>query len=99
MNLQALVDSGEPTPTEIRRQSRPLSRAASIIQSDIKNNDIMPERSSMAKGKKLRGMGDDPFGLSDLYTTTDQPKWGQLEGNPPDKFDRERNDTNDFLMR
>ncbi len=59
----------------------------------------MPERSSMAKGRKPRGTGDDPFGIDDLYPTTDQPKWGRLEGNPPEKFDGERNDTNDFLMR
>src|SRR5260370_1375184 len=59
----------------------------------------MPERSSTAKGKKPRGSGDDPFGMEDLYTTTDQPKWGRLEGNPPEKFNGERNDTNDFLMR
>ncbi len=44
-------------------------------------------------------MGDNPFGISDLYTTMDQPKWGRLKGNPLDKFNGERNDTNDFLMR
>ena len=59
----------------------------------------MPERSSTARGKKPQGTGDDPFGIEDLYTTTDQPKWGRLEGNPPEKFDGERNDTNNFLMR
>ena len=74
MDLQALVDSGEPTLAEIRRQSRPPSRANSI-HSNIKK-DTMPERSSTAKGKRPQGMGDDPFGIEDLYTTTDQPKWG-----------------------
>ncbi len=98
MNLQALVDSGEPTPAEIRRQSHPPSRANSI-HSHIEPDDAMPKRSLMARGKRPWGTGDDPFGISDLYTTTDQPKWGWLEGNPPDKFDRERNNTNDFLMR
>ena len=44
-------------------------------------------------------MGDDPFRLSDLNTTTDQPRWGRLKGNPPKKFNGERNDTNNFLMR
>src|SRR5229473_7247760 len=37
--------------------------------------------------------------MENLDNTMDQPKWGQLEGNPPDKFDGERNNTNDFLMR
>ncbi len=59
----------------------------------------MPKQLSTAKGKALRGMGDDPFGIADLHTTMDQSQWGQLEGNPPDKFDGERNNTNDFLMR
>src|SRR5229473_7871892 len=44
MNLQALVDSGEPTPAEIRRQSRPSSRADSV-HSKIDRDDTMPERS------------------------------------------------------
>ena len=65
----------------------------------MEQDDVMPERLSTAKGKKPRGTGDDPFDIEDLYTTTDQPKWGRLEGNPPEKFDSERNDTNDFLMR
>ncbi len=75
MNLQALVDSGEPTPTKIHRQSRPPSRANSI-HSIVEKDDTMPERSSTAKGKQPQGMGDDPFGVSDLDTTMDQPKWG-----------------------
>ncbi len=37
--------------------------------------------------------------MADLQTATDQPRWGQLEGNPPNKFNGERNDTNNFLMR
>jgi len=37
--------------------------------------------------------------MADLQTAMDQPRWGQLEGNPPNKFDGERNDTNNFLMR
>ena len=98
MNLQALVDSGEPTPVEIRRQSRPPSRANSI-QSNVERDDTMAEWSSTAKGKTPWGTGDNPFGIEDLYTTTDQPQWGRLEGNPPEKFDGKRNDTNDFLMR
>jgi len=51
MNLQALVNSGEPTPAEIRRQSCPPSWANSI-HSNVEQDDAMPERSSMAKGKK-----------------------------------------------
>ncbi len=98
MNLQALVDSGEPTPAKIRRQSHPPSRANSV-HSHIEPDDTMPERSSTARGKRPQGIGDDPFGISDLNTTTDQPRWGRLEGNPPNKFNGERNDTNDFLMR
>ncbi len=97
MDLQALVNSGEPTPAEIHRQSRPPSRANSI-HSDIEQDEGMPKQLSTAKGKTLRGTGDNPFGITDLHTTMDQPRWGQLEGNPPKKFDGERNDTNDFLM-
>ena len=51
MNLQALVDSGEPTPAEIRRQSRPPSRVNSI-RSDVERDDAMPKQLSTAKGKK-----------------------------------------------
>ncbi len=98
MDLQALVDSGEPTPAKIWRQSRPPSRANSI-RSNINHDDAMPERSSTAKGRVPQGTGDDPFGIADLHTTMDQPRWGQLEGNPPDKFNGERNDTNNFLMQ
>ncbi len=98
MNLQALIDSGEPTPAEICRQSSPPSRANSV-RSNVERDDVMPERSSTVKGKNPWGMGDDPFRLSDLNTTTDQPRWGRLKGNPPKKFNGERNDTNNFLMR
>ncbi len=98
MNLQALIDSGEPTPAEIRRQSRPPSRVNSV-HSDVEQDDNMPEWSSTAKGKLLRGMGDNPFGIEDLHTITDQLRWGWLEGNPPKKFNGERNNMNDFLMR
>src|SRR5258708_3913278 len=98
MNLQALVDSGEPTPAEIRRQSHPPSRANSV-HSNIERDDTMPERSSTAKGRKPKGTGDDPFGVEDLSLAIDQPKWGRLEGNPPEKFNGERNDMNNFLMR
>ncbi len=94
IDLQALIHSREPTPAEIWRQSRPPSRASSVVRSDIENDDAMPERSSMAKGKRPWGTGDDPFGIADLHTTMDQPRWGRLEGNLPDKFDGER----DFLM-
>jgi len=97
MDLQALVDSGEPMPAEVRRQSCPPSRANSV-HSHIERDKTMPERSSTAKGKRPQGTGDNPFGMTDLYTTMDQPKWGRLEGNLPNKFDGERNDTNDFLM-
>ena len=72
MNLQALVDSGEPTPAKIHRQSRPPSRANST-HSLVEKNDTMPERSFMARGKRLKGTGDDPFGILDLDNTTDQP--------------------------
>ncbi len=98
MNLQALVDSGEPTPAEIRRQSRPPSRANSV-HSHVERDDMMPKCSSTAKGKRPQGTGNDPFGITDLNTTMDQPRWGRLEGNPPEKFNGEQNNTNDFLMR
>ncbi len=42
MNIQALIDSGEPTPAEICRQSRPPSRANSI-HLDIEQDDAVPE--------------------------------------------------------
>ena len=73
MNLQALVDSGEPTPAKICRQSRPPSRANSV-HSHVERDDTMPEWSSTAKGKRPQGTGDDPFGIADLNTTTDQPR-------------------------
>ncbi len=73
MNLQTLVDSGEPTPAEICRQSRPPSRANSV-HSHVERDDTMPERSSTAKGKRPQRTGDDPFGIADLNTTTDQPR-------------------------
>src|SRR5260370_4938829 len=37
--------------------------------------------------------------MEDLYTATDQPKWGRLKGNPHKKFNGKRNDMNDFLMQ
>jgi len=61
----------------------------------MEHDDAMPEQSSMAKGRAPQGMGDDPFGLIDLHTM-DQPKWGQLEGNPPNKFVGERKTTKNF---
>src|SRR5258708_9515713 len=64
----------------------------------MEHNDAMPEQSSMAKERAPQGMGDDPFGLTDLHTM-DQPKWEQVEGKTPNKCDGERNNTNDFLMR
>ncbi len=88
MNLQALVDSGEPTLAKICRQSRPPSRANSV-HSHIEKDDTMPKHSSIAKGKRPQGTGDNPFRITDLYTTIDQPRWGRLKGNPPEKFNGE----------
>jgi hypothetical protein len=68
MNLQNLVDSGEPTPAELQR-SHPPSRAATEAHSKPEQDDAMRERLSTAKGKDPRypkGTGDDPFGIWDL---------------------------------
>jgi hypothetical protein len=63
----------------------------------------MRERSSTAKGKDPccpKGTGDDPFGIWDLPQDNEKnPPRGQLQGNPPKKFSRDRSDTSDFLMR
>jgi hypothetical protein len=102
MNLQALVDSGEPTPAELR-QSRPPSRAGTEAHSEPEQDDVMRERSSTAKGKdprRPRGTGDDPFGVWDLPQDGEKGSpGGRLEGNPPEKFSGDRSDTSDFLMR
>src|SRR5258707_640364 len=76
MDLQALVDSREPTPAEIRRQSHPPSRANSI-HSNVER-ETMPEQSFTAKERRPQGTRDDPFGIEELHITTDQPKSGQL---------------------
>jgi retrotransposon gag protein len=66
-------------------------------------DDMMREKSSMAKGKDPRcprGTGDDPFGIWDLSQDNEKgsPR-GRLEGNPLEKFSGDRSDTSDFLMR
>jgi retrotransposon gag protein len=102
MNLQGLVDSGEPTPAELQC-SRPPSRAASEAHSEPEQDDSMREKSSTAKGKDLRrprGTGDDPFGIWDLPQENEKNSpGGRLEGNPPEKFSGDHSDTSDFLMR
>jgi retrotransposon gag protein len=102
MNLQGLVDSGEATPAELQR-SRPLSRAATEAHSEPEQDYAMREKSSTAKGKDPRcprGTRDDPFGIWDLPQDNEKNSpGGRLEGNPPEKFSRDRSDTSDFLMR
>jgi hypothetical protein len=101
MNLQSLVDSGEPTPAELQ-WSRPPSRATTEVHSEPEQDDGMRERSSTAKGKDPRhprGTGDDPFGIWDLLQNDEKnPPGGRLEGNPPEKFSGDCSDTSDFLM-
>jgi retrotransposon gag protein len=101
MNLQSLVDSGEPTPAELQ-WSCPPSRAATEVHLEPEQDDGMRERSSTAKGKdprRPRGTGDDPFGIWDLPQDNEKnPPGGRLEGNPPEKFSRDCSDTSDFLM-
>jgi hypothetical protein len=101
MNLQGLVDSGEPTPAELQR-SRPPSRAASEAHSEPEQDDVMREKSSTAKGKDPccpKGTGDNPFGIWDLSQDSKKNSpGGRLEGNPPEKFSGDRSDTSDFLM-
>jgi retrotransposon gag protein len=102
MNLQGLVDSREPTPTELQR-SCPPSRATSEAHSEPEQDDAMREKSSTAKGKDPRrpkGTGDNPFGIWDLLQDSEKNSpGGRLEGNPPEKFSGDRSDTSDFLMR
>jgi hypothetical protein len=92
MNLQALVNSGEPTPAELR-QSRPPSQAGTEAHSEPEQDDVMRERSSTAKGKdphRPRGTGDDPFSIWDLPQDGEKGSpGGRLEGNPPEKFSRD----------
>jgi hypothetical protein len=78
MNLQSLVDSGEPTPAELQG-SHPASHAASEVHSKPEQDDGMRERSSTTKGKELcrpRGTGDDPFGIWDLSHDAEKPIQG-----------------------
>jgi hypothetical protein len=62
----------------------------------------MREKSSTVKGKDPRhpkGTGDDPFGIWDLPQDSEKNfPGGRLEGNPPEKFSRDRSDMSDFLM-
>jgi hypothetical protein len=101
INLQSLVNSGEPTPAELQ-QSRPLSRAATEIHSELEQDDGMREQSSTAKGKdpcQPRGTGDNPFGIWDLPQDTEKNmQGGQLEGNPLKKFYGDQSDTSNFLL-
>src|SRR5260370_32372184 len=69
MDLQALVDSREPTPAEIRRQSHPPSRANSI-HSNVER-ETMPEQSFTAKERRPQGTRDDPFAIEDLNWSTE----------------------------
>jgi hypothetical protein len=72
MNLQSLVDSGEPTLGELQR-SHPLSCAAMEIHSEPEQDDGMREWSSTVKGKDPRhprGTGDDPYSIWDLPQDT-----------------------------
>jgi hypothetical protein len=78
MNLQSLVDSGEPTPAELQR-SCPPSRAATKAHSEPEQDDVMRERSSTVKGKdpcRPRGTGDDPFGIWDLPQESEKNSLG-----------------------
>jgi hypothetical protein len=68
MNLQSLVNSGEPTPAELQR-SCPPSQATFEVHSEPEQDERMRERSSTAKGKDPccpRGTGDNLFGIWDL---------------------------------
>jgi hypothetical protein len=101
MNLQSLVDSGEPTLAELQR-SRPPSQAAIEAHLEPEQDNTMRERSSMAKGKDPhcpKGTGDDPFGIWDLPQENEKnfPR-GRLEGNPLEKFSGDHSNTSDFLM-
>jgi hypothetical protein len=102
INLQSLVDSGEPTPAELQR-SRPLSWAATEVHSEPEQDKGMREQSSTTKGKNpccFRGTRDNPFSIWNLSEEMEKPMTGgQLEGNPLEKFYGDRNDTSDFLMR
>jgi hypothetical protein len=84
MNLQSLVDSGEPTLAELQ-QSCPVSCTTSQVHSEPEQDDTMREQSSTAKGKEPhhpRGTGDDPFGIWDLPQEADKAIQGeQPEGN------------------
>jgi retrotransposon gag protein/zinc knuckle protein len=63
----------------------------------------MREKSSTAKGKDLwrpRGTGDNPFGIWDLPQDNEKNSpGGRLEGNPLEKFSKDRSNTSNFLMR
>jgi hypothetical protein len=63
----------------------------------------MREQSSTARARDLHcpgGTGNDPFSIWDLLEDTKKPmQGGQLEGNPPEKFYGDHNDTSNFLMR
>jgi hypothetical protein len=102
MNLQSLVDSGEPTPAELQC-SCPPSQATTEVHSEPEQDDRMRERLSTAKGKDPRHpreTGDDPFGIWDLPQDNEKNSLGgRLKGNPPKKFSGDRSDTSDFLMR
>jgi hypothetical protein len=102
MNLQSLVDSGEPTPAELQ-WSHPLSRATTEVHSEPEQDEGIRERSSMAKGKDPRrpkGTGDDPFSIWDLPQDIEKNMpGGQLKGNSSEKFSGDCSDTSDFLMR
>jgi retrotransposon gag protein len=101
INLQSLVDSGEPTLAKLQ-QSYPPSWVATEVHSEPEQDDGMRKRSSTAKGKdphRPRGTEDDPFSIWDLPQDNEKnPPRGWLEENPPEKFSRDRSDTSDFLM-
>jgi retrotransposon gag protein len=102
MNLQSLVDSGEPTPAELQR-SHPPSYVTTEIHLEPEQDEGIREWSSIAKGKNPchpRGTGDNPFSIWDLSKDMEKPtSGGWLEGNPLEKFYKEYNDTSNFLMR
>jgi hypothetical protein len=89
INMATLTSSGEPTPTEVRKAA---SRASSVVRSEPERDAPMPEQSSTARGH--------PFALFENQPSEqERPRGGPLQGIPPEKFDGERNDTEDFLMR
>ncbi len=93
------MEMGKATLAKERIRSQQTSQAPSrapSVHPDPEQDNWMPDHLSTARFLP-RGTGDDPFTLGDL--DTDVPKGGRLEGNPPDKFDGNQANTNDFLIQ